>query len=74
MLSGFFDPMEFLVLDDTGSSILSLDYPKDLFLLGYHQPGETMPVDTVEVETANGKVFRNTTSVQINFKQWGGSG
>lgn len=41
------------------------------FLLGYHQLGETMPVDTAEVETANGKVFRNTTSVQVNFKAMG---
>lgn len=64
--------MESLALDDTGSSILSLNCPKGLFLLGY-QPGETMPVNTVEVETANGKASRNTTSVQINFKDSNGA-
>ena len=63
--------MDFLVLDDTGSSLLSLNYPDDILLLGY-QLGEVMPLNSVEVETANGKVVRDITLVEINFKDSNG--
>lgn len=67
-----FDAIDFLVLDDTGSSLLSLSYPDDFLLLGY-QPGEILPVNSVEVETANGKVVRNITLVEVNFKDTNGA-
>lgn len=64
--------MNLVVLGDTGSSHLSLNFPNDFILLGY-QPGDIIPVETAEVVTANGKVFRNITSVQINFKDSNGA-
>lgn len=67
-----FDAIDFLVLDDTGSSLLSLSYPDDILLLGY-QPGEIVPVNSVEVETANGRVIRDTTLVEVNFKNTNGA-
>lgn len=70
-LNELLDAIDFLVLDDTGSSLLSLSYP-DLLLLGC-QPGENIPVNSVEVETANGMVVRDTTLVEINFKDSNGA-
>ena len=43
---------EFFVFDDTGSSVLSLNDSEDL----------------IEVDTANGRVIRQMTSVIISFK------
>lgn len=64
--------MDLLVLDDTGSSLLSLNFPNDFILLGY-QLGEIIPVQPVEIVTANRTALRNTTSIQINFKDSNGA-
>lgn len=51
-LNKFFNSVKFVVLDDMGSSRLSLNYRNNLLLLCY-QPGETISVNTVEAATAS---------------------
>lgn len=59
--------VDFVVFDDTGSSLLSLNDPIDLLTLGLN-PGDYLPLQHIEVETANGRVYRQMTVVQINFR------
>ena len=56
-----------LTKDDTGSSLLSLNEPDDLLMLGLN-PGDYLPLQVIEVDTANGRVYRQMTAVEINFK------
>lgn len=62
-----FNAVDFVVFDDTGSSILSLNDPMDLFMLGLN-PGDYLPLQDIQVDTANGRVSRQMTAVEINFK------
>ena len=62
-----FNAVDFVVFDDTGSSLLSLNDPIDLLALGLN-PGNYLPLQDIEVDTANGRVFRQMTVVEINFK------
>lgn len=39
----------------------------DLLALG-HNPGEYLPLQNIVVDTANGRVIRQMTAVEINFK------
>ena len=65
-LHGHFNIVEFVVFDDTGSSLLSLNDPEDLTALGLN-PGESLPLQNI-ADTANGRVIRQMTAVEINFK------
>lgn len=58
--------IEFVVFDDTGSFLLSLNDPVDLLALGLN-PGEYLPLQDIAVDTANGRVIRKMTAVEINF-------
>ncbi len=60
-LHGNFNPVDFVVFDDTGSSLLSLNEPDDLLMLGLN-PGDYLPLQVIEVDTANGR------AVEINIK------
>lgn len=62
-----FNAVDFVVFDDTGSSLLSLNDPMDLLMLGLN-PGDYLPLQDIEVDTANGRVYRQMTAVEINFK------
>lgn len=58
---------DFVVLDDTGATYLSLNYPDDFVALGL-LPNDPLPVHQVTVETANGRAIRNLTFVWVNLK------
>lgn len=62
-----FNIAEFVVFEDTGSSLLSLNSPVDLFALGLH-PGEYLPLQDIAIDTAIGRVIRQMTAAEINFK------
>lgn len=62
-----FNAVDFVVFDDTGSSLLSLNDPIDLLTLGLNL-GDYLPLQHIEVDTANGRVYRQMTVVEINFR------
>lgn len=55
------------MLDDTGATYLSLNYPNDLIALGL-APNTPLPLYEILVETDNGRALRNVTLVMVNFK------
>lgn len=66
-----FNAVDFVVFDDTGSSLLSLNDPMDLLMLGLN-PENYLPLQDIEVDPANGHVYRQMTAVEIIFKDdWG---
>lgn len=57
----------FVVLDDTGATYLSLNYPEDFDALGL-LPNHPLPLLQIMVEIANGRALRYLTLVLVNFK------
>ena len=64
--------MDFLILDGTGSSLLSLNYPKDLFLLGYCGRVEARPRSGRRPAVAEAGMTGDAESDELT--EWQGAG
>lgn len=58
---------DFVELDDTGATYLSLNSPNDFLALDL-APDDPLELVKIAVETANGIAARNLTGIMVNFK------